>query len=274
MAKEKEKEKRETDEERAARDREERIALLKMKQGIIEESEIIPETGYAPPPKQGLRARFSSFIYRNKAYVVLGAIFAAIAAFLIVQLITQEKEDLNVLVVAYDRNSSMINYTQQLEKALEMYCPDFDGNGKVHVAITFIDRTTRDMSSQYDDAQSQKLNLEIESGTAKLVIADEEFMERVNPNNADNYEVMRHYFLEQTDKLPKEELFYDCGIRVSSTQLPSDVDWKNCPNNVYFMIFNENVGKKSEKSDEYRKRAEILLQNILENNIVNPPAKD
>ena len=107
-------EKRETDEERAARDREERIALLKMKQGIIEESEIIPETGYEPPPKQSLRERLSSFVYRNKTYVVLGSIFAAIALFLTVQLISREKEAVNVRVVASDRNSKMMYYTEQL----------------------------------------------------------------------------------------------------------------------------------------------------------------
>ncbi|MDE6731911.1 MAG: hypothetical protein K2J77_03455, partial [Oscillospiraceae bacterium] len=111
--------KRETDEERAARDREERIALLKMKQGLIEESEIIPETGYGEPPKENVLQRLSSFVYRNKMFVILGVLFAAIAAFIIYQFATREKEDLHVLLVAYDENSMMMLYSEDIARALE-----------------------------------------------------------------------------------------------------------------------------------------------------------
>lgn len=264
---------RETPEERAARDREERIALLKMKQGIIEESEIIPETGYAPPPKQSVPARISSFIYRNKIFVVLGVLFAVIAVFLVAQVITREKDDLHVLLVAYDRDSMMMLYSDDIAKALEMYCPDFDGNGKVHVSVNFIDRTTRGASSQYDDVQMQKLTSELQYGTAQLIIADEGFTERVNAEgNMSDSDAMRGFFLEQTDKFSEEELFYGCGIRANKTQLARKAGWSDCPDNVILLIRDETDANSSNDKEnaENRERAQIVLQNILDNNIVNP----
>lgn len=252
------------------RDRQERIELLKMKQGLIEESEMIPESGYAPPPEQNVWSKISSFIYRNKIFVVLGVLFAAIAVFLAVQLITQEKDDIRVLMVAFDPDSKMYLYTDKVEEALEMYCPDFDKNGKVCVTVTFIDLTSRGSSSQYSDNEALKLNLELEVGEPQLVITDEDILEWVNYDGKDNAEAMRDFFLEQTDKRPDDELVYGCGIRANSTDIPADAGWSGCPDNVVFLMLNGSRSDSPEKSDKYRERAQIVLQNILDNNIVNP----
>lgn len=264
--------KRETDEERAARDREERIALLKMKQGIIEESEIIPETGYAPPPKENAWQRFSSFVYRNKMFVILGVLFAAIAAFIIYQFATHEKEDLHVLLVAYDENSAMMLYSEDIARALERYCPDFDGNGKVHVTVNFIDRSQRGGTSQYDDTQRQRLTSELEYGTAMMIITDEGFTERVNfEDKSKDEEAMRAFFLPQTDKFAEDELFCGVGIRANKTKLPEKAEWNDCPDNVIIAVRAELANRTSndEQNAVYRERAEIVLENIVNNKAVN-----
>ena len=263
---------RETPEERAERDRRERIELLKMKQGLIEESEMIPESGYAGNVEEGVFSKISSFVYRNKIFIVLGVIFAAIAIFLIMQFILREREDMHILLVAYDRESEMYFYKDDIEKALEMYCPDFDGNGNVHVSINFIDRTTRDGGSQYDDMERQKLTSELEYGTAQLVITDEGFVERINfDENKSDEDAMRDYFVEQTG-LPEEELFCGVGVRANKTKFAANAGWKDCPDNVIILVRDEvDVTASNDKENaENRARAQIVLQNILDNNIVNP----
>lgn len=262
--------KRETPEERAERDRRERVELLKMKQGIIEESEMIPESGYAQPQEQGVWSKISSFIYSNKIFVVLGVLFAAIAVVLVVQLIMRQKDDVRVLMVAFDPDSKMYLYTDKIQDALEMYCPDFDGNGKVTVTVTFIDLTSRGISSQYSDNEALKLNLELEVGEPQLIITDEDILEWVKYDDKDNAEAMRDFFLEQTDKRPEDELYYGCGIRANSTELPDDAGWSGCPDNVVFLMLNGSRSDNPEKSDKSRERAQVVLQNILDNNIVNP----
>lgn len=264
--------KRETDEERAARDREERIALLKMKQGIIEESEMIPESGYEKAPAQGAASKLSNFFYRNKAFVFLGVVFVALAAIIIYQFAAREKEDLRVLLVAYDSNSMMMHYSENIAEALEKYCPDFDGNGKVHVTVSFIDRSQRESGSQYDDAQSQRLNMELEHLSAQLIIADEGFVERVNLyENITDDEAMRAFFTEQTDKFGEDELFCGVGIPANKTALPEQSGWTDCPDNVFLFIRSESDynPKNDEENAVNRERAEIVLQNILDNKIIN-----
>lgn len=260
--------KRETDEERAARDREERIALLKMKQGLIEESEIIPETGYGEPLKENVLQRLSSFVYRNKVFVILGVFFAVIAAVIIYQFATHEKEDLHVLLVAYDENSTMMFYSESIAEALEQYCPDFDGNGRVHVTVNFINRSRSAGGSQYDDIQRQRLTSELEYGTAMLIITDEGFVESVNfEDKSKDEQAMRSFFLPQTDKFGEDELFCGVGIRANKTKLPGKAEWKDCPDNVIIAVRAESDNKTSndEQNAIYRERAEIVLENIVNN---------
>lgn len=263
---------RETPEERAQRDRMERVELLKMKQGLIEESEMIPETGYAPPPEQGAWGKFSSFMYRNKVFVVIGAFLAAIAIFLVVQLLTREKDDIRVMLVSFKSGSDMELYAQKLESALEMYCPDFDGNGKVHVTVNYIDRTGLNKSSQYDDIQTRKFNVEFELGEAQLIITDEQIIDWASYGGEDGPATMHENFLEQTDAFPEDELYYGCGIRANKTPLAKAAGWSNCPDNIILLIRDDPSGKGS--NAENRERVQIVLQNILDDNIINPAIEE
>lgn len=263
---------RETPEQRAERDRRERIELLKMKQGLIEESEVIPETGYAGNIEEGFFAKISSFVYRNKIFIVPGVLFAAIAIILLMQFILREREDMHILLVAYDQNSELFLYKEDIERALEMYCPDFDGNGNVHVSINFIDRTTRDGGSQYDDTERQKLTSELEYGTAQMIITDEGFVERIKfDESISDEEAMGAYFVEQP-KAPEDKLFCGVGVRANKTGFAANADWKTCPDNVIILVRDEvDVSASNDKENaENRERAQEVLDNILSNKIINP----
>ncbi|MDE6731629.1 MAG: hypothetical protein K2J77_01960, partial [Oscillospiraceae bacterium] len=152
------------------------------------------------------------------------------------------------------------------------YCPDFDGNGKVHVSVNFIDRSQRGGTSQYDDTQRQRLTSELEYGTAMLIITDEGFTERVNfEDKSKDEEAMRAFFLPQTDKFTEEELFCGVGIRANKTKLPEKAEWNDCPDNVIIAVRTGLDSKTSndEQNAIYRERAEIVLENIVYNKTVN-----
>lgn len=267
--------KRETEAERAQRDREERIALLKMKQGIIEESELIPENEHVEAPKPRGLKWFSDYFYRNKAYVFMGAFFVFVMAILIGQLVTREKEDLYVLAIAFDENSEISWRLRDLETALERYCPDFDGNGKVHVTVNFIDRTSPEIATQYDQAQAQKLTMEFTAATAQFIIADEKFIEWINSNDTQNEFYYKKYFLDQSELCSEDMLFGDVGVRANRTELAEDARWGSCPDNVILLVRTElNNGAGSIKTNaENRERAMTVLQNIIDGNAVNSEAE-
>lgn len=267
------KRKRETDDERAARDREERIALLKMKQGLIEESELIPETGYGAFPEQNGWQKFKTFCSLNKWFILIGAFLVAVVGVCVVQLLTKEKSDIHVLVIASNENSELTWRYADIENALERYCLDFDGNGKINVTANFIDRRHEEVENQLDAAELQRLRGELELGEAQMIIADREFIEWMAMNNNDK---PTNVFLEQTDKCSSDMLYEEVGVLMGHTALAKEARWSKCPDSVVILVRKEsqNGSGNTKRSPEYRERAVTVLQNILDGNIVNPKVTD
>lgn len=266
------KKRRETEAEKAKREREERIELLKMKQGIIEESELIPENEHVKMPELHGWARFANFFYHNKVFILLGAFFVFVIGVIVYQFATREKEDLYILAVTYEKNSRLSSRVQKLELALERFCPDYDENGNVHVTVNFVDRSTSSdqIVTQYDDAQAQKLSIEFMSAEAQLYIADETYLGKlINENGEAEYKKL---FLDLSDLCPEDMLFDGVGIRLNRTVLAEEMGWKSCPDSVIILIRDEirNGAASVKKNAKNRERALTVLRNILDNNPVNP----
>lgn len=260
--------KRETNAEKAARERQERIELLKMKQGLIEESELIPDTGYAEisVPRGG--KKITNFIYRNKPFIVIAAVLVIVIAVGIYQFLTREKVDLYVLAVSKTEDSEIIWRARDLEQALELYCPDFDGNGKVNVEVDYLNLKFEEVNNQMQGTEMQKFRSHLSLGRAQLFISEDVFADYVYENQyTDNF------FIRKPDDCPEDILRNEVGVCMNLTDFAKDAHWEDCPDNVVFMVRNElNNGQGSVKANaENRERALIVLQNILDNNIINPP---
>lgn len=261
------KRKRETEAERAARDREERVALLKMKQGLIEESELIPETGYAAISELHGWEKISNFFYRNKWFVILGVIFAAIIIVCVFQFIFKENSDLHVLVIANNDDTELTWRYEDIEKALEQYCPDFDGDGKINVTVNFLDHRVEEADNQVVVTNNQRLSTELKLANAQLIIADKEFVEWMAKEKKPT-----DVFLDQSDNCGSDMLYKDVGIFMGKTSLAKEARWSKCPDSVVILVREElNDGSGSvKKNAEKREYALEVLQNILDGNILNP----
>lgn len=260
--------KRESEAEKAARERQERIELLKMKQGLIEESEIIPESGYVKMPELHGWEKFKNFFYHNKAFILLGAFFVFVIGICVGQVIFREKDDLYVIIVSSSKDSELGWRYYDFERALEQYCPDFDENGKIHVSVNYIDRSVAgEVLTEMESINSEKLTAELMSADAQLIIADEDFADWMMDDNKSG-----KFFQTQTDKCSEDMLYKDVGVRVNKTELAKTVHWSKCPDDVVLLIREElNNGTGSiKKNARNRERAQIVLQNILDGNIINP----
>lgn len=263
------KKKRETEAEKAARERQEKIELLKMKQGLIEESEVIPESGYVKMTELHGWEKFKNFFYRNKAFIFIGTFLVVIIGVCVGQIIFRERDDLHVIIVASSEDSELGWRYNDFEKALEQYCPDFDGNGKIHVSVNYMNRSVAgEVLSEMEQINAQRLTAELTSAKAQLIIADEDFVEwMINDRGSE------HFFLTQTDKCSEDMLYKNVGVRANETQLTETIHWEKCPDEVILLVREElNNGTGSVKRNaQNRERAQIVLQNILDGNIVNPP---
>ena len=250
----------ETAEEKAKRERQEYIDLLKMKQGIIDESELIPEINLDKVQKPHGWAKFKNFCYHSRVFLICGACLAVVVAVCLVQILSKGKNDLYVLAVSYIPDSGLGDYTEKIEKTLEQYCPDFDGNGKVKVEVNFADKTV----------EAVKAAAELDSAEAQMIIGDYNFTEWLTKNKD-----ITSVFVDQSDKCSENMLYKDCGILMNQTELAEKTGWKDCPDYIFIFVRNElnNDSGKVKRNAENRERALIVLQNILDNNIVNPVAE-
>ena len=274
--------------EEQQRQQREKAELLKLRQGIIEESEEIPED---EPPKyekpKGWKA-VENFFYHYK-WRLIGSIFAvALISFMVVQTVTRQKNDLYVLIIANSSSDGFYAKTADIEVALERYCPDFDGNGYVHVGVNYIDLSSKGGMSEYSDAQLDKFSAELFTGDSQLFLSDRQIINLINSytDTSDNVaeevteesataEVPMHseFFRDLSEEFPDAVLYQNVGVQLNSTGFTDQAKWKSCPDTIGLYLRNEfqtDMTGNSDRAKEQRRRAEIVLDNIVKNNVVNP----
>lgn len=166
----------------------ERLELLKMKQGIISESEIIPEEQEEKPAPAPLtfKQKIANFFYYHKWHLLFGAAAACLLTFMIVQTFSRDTPDIKVLLIETVRGSGLSSRTTQVERALEQYCPDFNLDGKVHVDVTGINLGVVETDGQYYLTQMMTFDMEL-TGESCIVVSDKNFydymLNEVGANN-------------------------------------------------------------------------------------------
>lgn len=105
-------------------------------------------------------------------WYIIAAIFFGFAAFICInQIVTRPNYDITILWAQTDRISAVSIDTSREE--LEKYCPDFNGDGEVHVDLRFIgldadtiavpqQTVSRDPSSQIDNTESEYVDRQLE----------------------------------------------------------------------------------------------------------------
>ena len=246
----------------------ERRELLKMKQGLIEESEMIPQDGYVEIPKLTGRAAVSNFFYHYKWFVLVGAFVAFFLSVVLWQTFTKEKEDIYVLAISTTNKSGIYVKQADIETALERYCPDFDGNGYVHVGVNVINISTENGMSEMSDAENYKFHSEIITGDSQLYIADAGILDTL----ANIAEGEIQFFEDMSVQYPDAVLYEGQGLQLNTTGFEEQARWQSCPDIVGLYVraeFDNMVGN-DEDAKEQRRRAQIVFRNIAEGNIVNP----
>jgi len=153
--------------------------LLKLKQGLIEESEseiVNSEKTVIEKPKG--KAAIANYFYHNKFFIIIAAFFIVAGGFMVLDFVTREKEDMRFLTIANSNaGTSALSYSFEIEKAVEFYTPDFDNNGYVHAANYYLNVNPENANPDAYYANRGKLMAEVQDGTARLFIADKEAFE-------------------------------------------------------------------------------------------------
>ena len=245
----------------------ERRELLKLKQGIIEESDIIPQDEPEEIPKlTGMKA-VENFFYHNKWYVILIAFFAAVFGYMIIQAVTREKPDLNVAVISSTAESGIYPKLDEIEKTLEKYCPDFDDNGYVHVQVNYIDLSTSGGNIEYIDANRQKFqSIELFGGESQMWLCDYGVIEELYSA----YEEI-DFFVDFTGEYPDADFIDGEGLALNTTDFTEYARWSTCPDDIAVYVRDdfENMTGNGKQAQIQRERALIVFRNLAAGNAVS-----
>ena len=245
----------------------ERRKLLMVRQGLADDIEPLPDREQRTHRELNNFEKAENFFYYYKWIIIGGLFVAALLVFLIIQTVSREKEDLRVIVVAAQQGSELYSHEESLRAVLEKYCPDFNEDGKIVVKTVFIDLTSGRETGEYYLTQTHLFSMEIHDGVGQMIITDEGFSKFVYGDDGFN----RNDFLDLTESYPDKSLYENSGMRLSDTELAVRAGWSDCPESVFILIraAKDDNSKKAEQRDEQRLRAQTVLQNIIDGNVVN-----
>lgn len=249
--------------------------LLKLKQGLIQESETIKEE---KPPKIELhgRAKIENILYHYKVPIILCICTAFILTYLTVDYLNREVMDIRVLMVSSTEDAGAVISIkgEQLEKAFERYCPDYDENGSVHVEAYVIDI----YRSEHADpnmvmANQTKLFGEMQSGVGQMIMANKDAFAAILGED----EKMEDYFTDLSELFPDDPQVTDSYYyMVKGSNLAFAASWEpSLPDDMYIAVRKNTsgFGSNPEKTEIYRNQALEVLGNIVDNNLLDSTAE-
>lgn len=243
--------------------RQERLELLKLKQGVIAEDEIVYEK--EPEKHYTLWQRIGNFFYHNKMYIILGTLLAALAVFLIYDYVSSVRPDAVVMIIASDGEFNFI--AEDISNLLEQYCADNNGDGKVSVRVSYLPASPDENSASmyYQQADQTKLMAEFQGTEAIMVIGDYEACEVLN--------ITEGVLADLSEYFPNDENVTDLGYMLSGTDLAKDIGYEGLADNLFIGFRQPKKGGIGTSEKDFQKNfnnAIELWRNYLNGNVVSP----
>ncbi len=169
--------------EEQRRAREEKINIIKAKQGLIEPEKndttavIIPKT-----PKEKLQ----NYWYHFKWHTIGAVALIAVVTVMVVQCASREKYDF--ITVVYTHTALESGRAEEIEEFIEQYAEDIDGDGKVSVEVVDCSFDDTQSNSQTNQAAVAKIQSMIAAEPkAVLYIVDQKGINDLNGLKEDGF---------------------------------------------------------------------------------------
>ena len=196
--------------------RDKKIELMKLKQGVIDSSDVIKEV-HEEAPKQTALQKVSNAWYRSKWLILFVIAMVIIVAYITYDMVTAEVPDLTVLVVSSD--PGFYYRTEEIQSFFEDYCGDINGDGETHVMIYNI-------STDYSDpntatASQAQLMSQLQTGENVLVLSDQ-------PTDFIMKDLREEY--------PGDERITELGLLINCEFTREKLKWEAMPEGVYLGV--------------------------------------
>ena len=196
-----------------------KIELVKLRQGVIESSDVIKEV-HEEAPQLSLGQKLSGMWYRSKWLIIFAAVMIAAFIYITYDMITAEQPDFTVLVISND--TALYSRTPEVEEFFESFCDDVNGDGKVSVLIYNISTNYTADPSMASSSQVQ-LMTQLQSGDNVIVVSDEKT----------DFEL-----IDFRSKYPGDESITELGLLLNCRYTRDVLKWEAMPDDLYIGIRN------------------------------------
>ena len=214
----------------------EKVELMKLKSGVIDESEVIKEEREVKrilTPKE----KIANIWYHFKIPIIVIIVMAIAVGYIIYDSATREKPDIYILSTC---NNGMDYRKSEVEAYFEKFCPDLNGDGEVHVQM--IDAPI-DENTDYQVVMSNqaKVLTQLQSVDTIIVLtADDNYNLSAildeNGNYAENSYVFADCLDDLREKFPNDDMFDEKGMKFTGDKLKEALGWEAMPENIVLSL--------------------------------------
>lgn len=249
--------KRREQEEHDKRLEAERLELIRLKQGVIDDSEIIHENPVEV--KLNFFQKIDDFFYHNSWWLWIAVALCLILILLVSSLINKPHPDIIFLVIG---ENYAIGEESSIEEYFAEFTEDFNGNGEILASMYYIPYTAN-TNKDYINSVDSKLTSELNSAHAVILIGNkltknvlfDDSLVDLSSIYPDNEHIKKDKFmLGDTDfaekiGLQKEQISDDwfISIRTPKKLLYSSLDEMQEVYDRDFAVFDEIIKDLSEK---------------------------
>lgn len=241
-------------EEQRERDRQiaaDRLELMKLKSGVIEESETIYEE-HEEAPEMTKKQKLANFWYHYKIPVIFAVFLIAVVGFIVYDEVTRVRPDMTIMMIA---NNGLAYREQEMEEFFEKYVDDLNGDGKVNVLV---------MEVPLDSAS----NTQVQLGNQNKVVAQMQTGENIMVITDSNTDTMFLNMMKRDlDKdFPGNEYIDIDGLSLNFKFLAEELKFENMPNDVHLAmrIPIKTLSDSKEKMQENYDEAFVVFKRIVE----------
>lgn len=217
---------------------EERLELIKLKNGDITNSEIIKEEHEEKIELHGME-RVKNFWWHNKIIIILIAFFVIVFGYITYDTLSRTKPDMRIIMTC---NNGLINRTEELEDMFEEYCEDLNGDGEVYVQV--IEAPITSNTTDYTTTGKYQSVIQANLQTAEVIffVSDEAILSDES-GVADAFADLRELY-------PDSELVDKNGLQLKGEYVQKKLKWEsNFPDDM-FIVMREPVKTMKDSKEE------------------------
>ncbi|MDR2559314.1 MAG: hypothetical protein LBC86_07220 [Oscillospiraceae bacterium] len=240
--------------------------LLKLKQGLIEDSEIIQKEEVEKVELHG-KKKFENFWYHYKIHVLMVLFFGFFAGYFSIEILTRKRADIEFLMLASNEYTAALvfNFSSDISEAVVAFTPGFNENRYIHAEGLPVD-----LFNVFDHnanmAVQTKLFTQVRTGITRLIIGNREAFDRII---GETHHEIDSIFVNLTGLYPDngnitENVFFK--LQGSELSRLAGIE-EFCPDDFYIALLALNL--ETVKQQREHERSLIVLDNIVNNRVIN-----